>query len=85
MKKPLSSVSGPCLEVFVDYALVGYAMEFGVCVSQQESALIGEGSIIKVVGDAVDDRFATVIEFLDDGWVIVRLHRSHRRLPLAVL
>ncbi len=72
----------PVLEVPVDYSLVGYALEFSVCLSDRELATLQVGSVVTAVGDGVEDRTATVTGFLDDGWVSLRLHSGHRR-PLV--
>jgi hypothetical protein len=79
--KDLSTiVCEPLLEVPVDYSLIGFALEFSVCLSDRELEALRLGSVIKVVGDGVEDRFASVTEFLAEGWVSIRLTSGHRPL-----
>jgi hypothetical protein len=61
-----------------------YALEFSVCLSDPDLATLPFGSVLTAVGNGVEDRSATVIGFLDDGWVSLRLHVVHRR-PLVPL
>jgi hypothetical protein len=78
--KDLSAiVCEPMLEVPVDYSLIGFALEFSVCLSDREMDALRVGSVIKVVGDGVEDKSASVTGFLADGWVSVRLHSGHRQ------
>ncbi len=63
-------------ELFADYGIVGYATEFEVWVTAAEQSELSVGDEITIVGDGVADRQATVTK-IGDGWVSVRLHRSH--------
>lgn len=69
----------PVLEVFVDYALVGYSTVFPVALSPVERAQVAVGSVLLVTGDGVDDRFGEIIDMSEEPWVIVRLSRPHDR------
>jgi hypothetical protein len=77
--KPGSILKPPVLEVFVDYGLVGFAVEFPVALTESERKRIDVGSTLLIIGDGVDDRIAEVVSIEEDPWVLVRLSHPHER------